>query len=151
MQSDLPKRQELLKMTDEARTELFDSLVFTGRFESRVMSKKNPENYSGSIHNISLLEHKIPSDWNLRYINVPKQCKISEGECTFKCKVFVADNNVIFNLNFRTVKSLSTTPAKTDYVRPRTSSADEKLIKKNWILNDNYFIGGKEFRGQKAP
>ena len=141
MQSNLPKRQELLKMTDEARTELFDSLVFKGRFESKVMSKKNPENYSGSIHDISLLEHKMPSDWNIRYINVPKQCRIFEGECTFKCKVFVAENNVIFNLNFRTVKSLSTAPAKADHIRPRISSADEKLIKKNWKLKDNFFIG----------
>ena len=128
-------------MTDEARNELFDNLVFKGRFESKVMSKKNPENYSGSIHDISLLEHKIPSDWNLRYINVPIHCEISEGECTFKCKVFVVDNNVIFSLNFRTVKTLSAVSAKTDRIRPRISSADEKLIKKNWKLKDNFFIG----------
>lgn len=36
MQGHLPKRQELLKMTEEDRTELFESLVFKGRFESKV-------------------------------------------------------------------------------------------------------------------
>lgn len=141
MQSNLPKRQELLKMTDEARNELFDNLIFKGRFESKVMSKKNPENYSGSIHDISLLVHKIPFDWNLRYINVPKQFRFSEGECIFKCKVFVVDNNLIFSLNPRTNTTLSDKPAKANIVRPRIISEDEKLIRKNWKLKDNYFIG----------
>lgn len=141
MQGHLPKRQELLKMTKEDRTELFESLVFKGRFESKVMSKKNPENYSGSIHDISILEHSIPLDWNIKYINVPKQCEITEGECTFKCKVVVRENNVIFNLNFRTIHTLSAKAARITHVRPQVGSAEERLIKKNWKLKDNYFIG----------
>ena len=79
-------RKQLCNASDEDIIEFFSKTIFHGVFSSEIKSTKHASYYKGNISNITL-------DGNLTplcptFLNVPASSNdISEGPCTFKCRI----------------------------------------------------------------
>lgn len=113
-----------------------ESFIFTAEF---VEKTKDPDKYSGKIEKIKDGNGKTVKNFESSaplFFNVKKNVKIEQGPCRIECyladREFRESKDLAYLLNFKLL------PTQTQSLG---ESEDLKRIRKNWKLEDEFFIG----------